>query len=1067
MRRQAQGSTIALPAPLWAMLAAWVAVAAAAGGAPAARPARIAAPLPATETARELATDEKRDELIGDLQRILPRMEDGLRKAGLLFQLAEYHWEKSRSLSLREVKEYDEAYGRWMAVRDAKGEGSAGPEPRVSTRKSDAARGEALAVYRSLLADYPSYPRRDEVLFVVAYDLYESGDKPAALKTYERLIAGHPTSRFVPDAYVQLGEHFFAANDLSRARAAFEHAARGAKPRIYAFALYKLAWCDYNAGDYRGAIDKFQRVIAYSQEQARAQAGGTPGDRIQLASEALKDLVLPFAQLDEIDSAVAYFKEADGAHALESTSRLATAYFESGKFEEAIRVYRLLEQEAPAHAHAPAWQQRILLSYDKLNQRKDVEREMGRLVHDYGPASQWAKANAAERGALAEGRELSEAALRELVQDYHQEATRTKDAATYRLARDIYRQYLDTFPEAESAGRLRFYYAEILYALQDWEAAADQYDAVAAGDPKGQLTPRAAGNQILALEKALAAQGGSLRKGEPAGEEPFAPLEAKLLRACERYLAVVPRAKDEVAIRYKAALLYYDHRRFDEAAKRFGELIVQWPGDPWSQKAADLSMNILEAKRDWLALADLAGRFHLNARLAPVDKELWQRTAAVAENARFYFIMDLYQGKKDPAAAAREFLRFADAYPKSKNAAVALHNAIVIAESADELDRVIAAGERFVREHPQADESMAKPALLSLASAYARTARFDDAVRAKLVFVDRFPDDPRAPDGLTSAALWKEATGDDEGALALWHRFLRAYGSHPDAVKVAFNVGLLHERRKEWPLALAAWSLFQRVHGRRAPPGELLLARFKEAIALRELHSKDAKAALESVVARYGALPDREKLPAVADAAAHARFLLAERPFEQFLGLRFTSNRQSELVSVLNSKNKSLVRLADTYAEVIRIGSPSWSEAALTRLGAAYRDFNKALLDAPSPRGLDPEQQELYRGALERQALPLEDKAVEAFQKALEIGSRLGVYTEWTLRAQELLRDYRPDTYREARSPAWSVGEPAFTMAPEGLAVAAQAGQPRPAQASPTEPPRAPGVASAHAGGAP
>ena len=1041
MRRQAQGSTTALPV-FGALLVALLAVAAAAAG------------FPAT---RDLATDEKRDELIADLQRILPRMEYGPRKAELLFQLAEYDWERSRSLSLREVKEYDDAYGRWMAVRDAKGEASAGPEPRVSTRRSDAARGEALAVYRSLLADYPRYPRRDEVLFVMAYDLYETGDKPAALKTYQRLIAEYPGSRFVPDAYVQVGEHFFAANDLQRARAAFEHAARGAKPKIYAFALYKLAWCDYNAGDYPGAIEKFEQVIAYSQAQAQAQAGGAQSDRIQLASEALKDLVLAFAQLDQIESAIAYFKEKDEAHALESVSRLAVAYFESGKFEQAIRVYRLLEQEAPAHARAPAWQQRILLSYDKLNRREDVVREMGRLVHDYGPASPWAKANAAERGALAEGNELSEGALRELVQDYHQEATRTKNTATYRLARDIYRQYLDSFPGAESAPRLRFYYAETLYTLEDWEAAANQYDEVAARGPKGELVPRAASDQILALEKALAAQRGALRRGEPAGEESIAPLEAKLLRACERYLEVVPRAKDEVAVRYKAALLYYDHRNYAEAAKRFGEIILRWPGDPWSQKAADLSMNILEAKRDWLALSDLAGRFHQDARLAPVDSELWQRTAAVAENARFYLIMELYEGKKDPAAAGRELLRFADAYPKSKNAAVALHNAIVIAEGADELDRVIAAGERFLREHPQADESIAKPALLSLSSAYARTARFEDAARAKLAFVDRFPRDARAPDALTSAALWTEATGDDAGALVLWQRFLRAYSSHPDAVKVAFNVGLLHERRKEWPLALAAWSAFRRVHGRHAPPGEMLLARYKEAIALRELRSKETKSALSDVVARYGRLPDREKLPAVADAAAHARFLLAERPLEEFMGLRFSSNRQSELVSVLKSKNASLARLAGAYAEVIRIGSPSWSEAALTRLGEAYRDFNKALLDAPSPRGLDRDQQDLYRGTLERRALPLEDKAVEAFEKALEIGSRLGVYTQWTLRAHELLRDYRPDSYREARNPAWSVGEPAFTVAPEGLA----------AGAPPALPPQAAEETSSGARGAP
>jgi len=66
---------------------------------------------------------------------------------------------------------------------------------------------------------------------------------------------------------------------------------------------------------------------------------------------------------------------------------------------------------------------------------------------------------------------------------------------------------------------------------------------------------------------------------------------------------------------------------------------------------------------------------------------------------------------------------------------------------------------------------------------------------------------------------------------------------------------------------------------------------------------------------------------------------------------------------------------------VVAIGSPMWSTASFERIGEAYRNFNKGLLDAPTPRGLDAEQQDLYRSTLEGQALPLEDKATEAFAR--------------------------------------------------------------------------------------
>jgi hypothetical protein len=116
---------------------------------------------------------------------------------------------------------------------------------------------------------------------------------------------------------------------------------------------------------------------------------------------------------------------------------------------------------------------------------------------------------------------------------------------------------------------------------------------------------------------------------------------------------------------------------------------------------------------------------------------------------------------------------------------------------------------------------------------------------------------------------------------------------------------------------------------------------------------------------------------------------------------------------------------------VIGIGSPKWSEAAFDRIGEAYRNFNKGLLDAPTPRGLDPEQQELYRSTLESQALPLEDKATEAFAKAVGVAQKSAVYSEWLLRAQDFLREYRPDAYGEVHKPALEGTALARSLAPD------------------------------------
>src|SRR5207237_366631 len=467
-------------------------------------------------------------------------------------QLAELWWEKARYVSLQEVRDYDERYGAWLANREKDAQ-SAGAEPKVSTEKSDGYRRKALASYQDILQRYPEYARKDELLFVLAYNQYEIGEQAAALRSYQALIDQFPASRFVPDAYVQMGEHYFQHDDLARGRAAVE------------------------------------------------AAGG-------------------------------YFGRKAGGASSELVDRLAATYFESGKFDYAIRVYRLLQEKAPDDARAAAWQQRVLLAYDKLNRRDAVAQEMERLVSGYGPRSEWAKAKAARGASLDEANQLAESALRELVQDYHQEAIKTTNAATYRLARDIYRRYLDSFPESESAYNLRFYYAEILYALEEWHAAADQYARVAEADAKGEFAQRAANDAILALEKAMAVAQGRLGTGEladaarvdeqrPKGtveqgspgeqsarddrEEPIPELDGQLVTACERYSRLAPDAQDQPAIHYKAAFILYRHRHYAEAGTRFAEIVRRWPSSPIAQKAADLSLDMLNSKQEWLALSDL------------------------------------------------------------------------------------------------------------------------------------------------------------------------------------------------------------------------------------------------------------------------------------------------------------------------------------------------------------------------------------------------------------------------------------------------------------------------------
>src|SRR5207237_8462628 len=187
---------------------------------------------------------------------------------------------------------------------------------------------------------------------------------------------------------------------------------------------------------------------------------------------------------------------------------------------------------------------------------------------------------------------------------------------------------------AGAATRRRFYLAEIRWSLEEWEAAADQYGKVAETDPKGEFARKAAYDAILALEKVDAQAKGTLATGNLADDarvderrakgeanvstekaaasglpEALPEVERKLVVACDRYVSVAKGAQDEVAIRYKAAYLFYAHRQDEEASRRFREIVAGWPQDAWARKAADLALDILDREEKWEDLVRLAETF--------------------------------------------------------------------------------------------------------------------------------------------------------------------------------------------------------------------------------------------------------------------------------------------------------------------------------------------------------------------------------------------------------------------------------------------------------------------------
>ncbi|MDX2008852.1 MAG: tetratricopeptide repeat protein, partial [Myxococcaceae bacterium] len=296
---------------------------------------------------KEAIADKKRDEQIESAKKIIPKIEDGNpQKSELLFQLAELYWEKSRYLYRKEMLKF---FDQQKEADEKKNRGEKVSEPKEDHRESELYRSETMRLYETILREYPSYERKDEVLFNLAYNLYETGKRDGAVKRYEELLKSYPGSKFVPDTYVQLGNHYFdVANVLEKARSYFEKAFATPNPRIKSYALYKLAWCDFNAGEHEKALKKLQDTVELAEKQGKEKAA------TDLKNEALQDSIRMFTQLNRADDAIAYYKAKAGKKKQTSLiTKLGFAMADAGHHDNAIKSFRYLLNDNPNAENAP------------------------------------------------------------------------------------------------------------------------------------------------------------------------------------------------------------------------------------------------------------------------------------------------------------------------------------------------------------------------------------------------------------------------------------------------------------------------------------------------------------------------------------------------------------------------------------------------------------------------------------------------------------------------------------------------------------------------------------------
>ena len=172
------------------------------------------------------------------LRGFLARIRAARSRAEGMFKLAELLWEEARRLYLVKMEQYGRALEK---CSNAKGDA-------ISRRSRDIELGEAEKLYIELHDKFPQFRRMDLVTYLIGFAAKEDNREDEAMAKFQEVIERFPKSPLFGDAWMMVGEHYFACDPVAEGERT-----RTCKIRDSAatsdLATFKTAWCYWKLGN--------------------------------------------------------------------------------------------------------------------------------------------------------------------------------------------------------------------------------------------------------------------------------------------------------------------------------------------------------------------------------------------------------------------------------------------------------------------------------------------------------------------------------------------------------------------------------------------------------------------------------------------------------------------------------------------------------------------------------------------------------------------------------------------------------------------------------------------------
>jgi tetratricopeptide (TPR) repeat protein len=816
---------------------------------------------------------------------------------------------------------------------------------------------EAIELYDRILATYPTYPHNDQVLYQKSRAYDELGRTDEAIAVMERLVAEYPDSRHIDEVQFRRAEYFFTRRKYRQAEDAYSEITKmGVGSQYYELALYKLGWTFYKQELHEEALHEYIALLDYKVSIGYDFDQSQDEEDERRIADTYRVISLSFSNLGGPEAVEGYFA-ANGHRSYEDRiyGHLGEFYLEKLRYNDAAAAYKAFVALHPLHRASPHFGMRVVQIYEAGGFPKLVLESKKEFAARYGLQSEyWRHFDVDDSPEILSYLKTN---LQDLAGHYH---ARYQDAefadekpASFQEASRWYRAYLTSFPADPGTPAINHRLADLSLENRDFGEAAREYERTAYEYPEHERAAAAGYAAIYAHRQ---------NQKQAAGADPGVA-RSQAVTSTLRFVDRFPDHEHAAAVLGAAVDDLYEMKEFAMAIETGQRLIDGYPqADPSIRRAAwtvvaHASFDVADYPRAEQAYARVL-------EMTPADDA--SRQAVVDTLAAAIY----KQGEQanlagDPRSAADHFLRVAQAAPSSEIRPLAEYDAGAALIRLQDWAGAGTALDSLRRAFP--NHELNREATKQLAFVYRQEGNLSRAAgEYERVAVEAENPELRREALLLAGELYEESGGVDR-ALAVYLDYVNQFPA---------------------PIETAAET--------RSKIAEMYKTRHDESAYHEQLRQ---------IVEIDGAAGD-QRSPRTRYLAAQAALVLSEQLYHGFAEIDLVQPFDQNL----REKQRRMDAALEAFGRLVDYEVGEVTAAATFYMAEVYSEFSQALIESERPADLDPAEMRDYEAALEEEAFPFEERAIEVHQKNLELMSS-GVYNPWIEKSLARLADLMPGRY--------------------------------------------------------